>query len=66
MEGNRNGKQRRLSRACEPNRLQDQLLALAYEQIWPLVRRAVLERQSVVQDEPQERLAEAMDHARRA
>jgi hypothetical protein len=65
MDGKRNGKQRRLSRACEPNRLQDQLLALAYEQIWPLVRRAVPKNQSVALDEPK-RLAESIDHARRA
>lgn len=36
MEGKR---QRRVTRCYQANRIEDQLWALAYEQIWPLLRR---------------------------
>lgn len=43
MERQRNGQERPLVRCCEVNRLQSQVLALAYEQIWPLLQRVVKE-----------------------
>lgn len=43
MEGKRNSEGRRISRCHEANRLEEQLWALAYEQVWPLIRRAVTE-----------------------
>jgi hypothetical protein len=40
MEGGRHVEGRHLSRRYESNRLEDQVLALAYEEVWPLVRKA--------------------------
>lgn len=38
MEGGQGNKERSLSRGWEGQRLQDQLLALAYEQLWPVLQ----------------------------
>lgn len=39
MERQRSERERRLVRCSEPSRQEGQVLALAYEQIWPLLRR---------------------------
>ncbi len=44
MEGRRRSRDRRLKRCHQCNRLEDQLWATAYEQIWPMVRRIVRRR----------------------
>ena len=44
MEDTPNRRQRRLRRAFDGNRLQDQLLDLAYEQLWPQIRTALGEQ----------------------
>jgi hypothetical protein len=41
MERRRNACQRRLSREYESNRLEEQVWAMAYELLWPLLRRAL-------------------------
>jgi hypothetical protein len=66
MDGKRGGVRRRLRRASEPNRLEDQVWALAYEQIWPLVRKVLRNHKPAVLDEPAQRLAETAGTARRA
>ena len=43
MERPRKDRERRLTRCSEADRLEDRLLALVYEQIWPLVRQPVKE-----------------------
>ena len=66
MDGGRSGARRRLRRACEPNRLEEQVWTAAYEQIWPLVRKVLSNHKpAVLVDEPAERLAETAG-ARRA
>lgn len=44
MEGRCRSKDRGLKRCYQCNRLEDQLWATAYEQIWPLVRCIVRQR----------------------
>jgi hypothetical protein len=39
MEDNRKG-QRTLQRLFESNRLEEQLWAMAYEELWPVIRRS--------------------------
>ena len=41
MEDNRKTPERALQRGFECNRLEEQLWAAAYEQIWPLIRRSL-------------------------
>jgi hypothetical protein len=41
MEGNRKAPVRALQRAFECNRLEEQLWATAYEQVWPLLHRSL-------------------------
>lgn len=50
MEGRRRSRDRRLKRCHQGNRLEDQLWATAYEQIWPLVRRRPAEQRQFVED----------------
>jgi hypothetical protein len=66
MDGKRRGVRRSLRRACEPNRLEEQVWTLAYEQIWPLVRKVLRNDKPVVLEEPAQRLAETAGIARRA
>jgi hypothetical protein len=40
MEGNRTTAARTLTRRFESNRLEERLWSLAYEHIWPVVRRS--------------------------
>jgi hypothetical protein len=42
MEGRKSSRGRRLSRCYQCSRLEEQLWATAYEQIWPVVRRSVI------------------------
>lgn len=39
MEGKRYSSERRVTRCYQANRIEDELWAMAYEQIWPLLRR---------------------------
>jgi len=41
MEDNRTAPERALQRRFEANRLEDQLWALAYEHVWPQIRRSL-------------------------
>jgi hypothetical protein len=66
MDGKPGGVRRKLRRASEPNRLEDQVWTLAYEQIWPLVRKVLRSHEPAVLDEPGQRLAETAGLARRA
>jgi hypothetical protein len=42
MEGRQRTGERRLKHCYQCNRLEDELWAMAYEQIWPLVRRPLV------------------------
>ena len=66
MDGKRKCVRRRLRRACEPNRLEEQVWTLAYEQIWPLVRKVLRNHKPAVLNEPAQQLAESAGIARRA
>jgi hypothetical protein len=64
MEDKRRALERPLQRALETNRLEDQLWTLAYERVWPVLRRRC-QRASVLQ--PRRRAsATAQPIARRA
>jgi hypothetical protein len=39
MEDNRQGSERALERSFETNRSEEQLWAMAYQQVWPVIRR---------------------------
>lgn len=41
MEGRRNACERTLSRGYESNRLEEDVWAMVYEQLWPLLRRSL-------------------------
>lgn len=41
MEDNRNSGERRLRRCYQCNRLEDELWAMAYGEVWPLICRAL-------------------------
>ena len=41
MDGLRKRRPLRITRGHETNRLEDQVWALAYEQIWPVIRQAL-------------------------
>jgi hypothetical protein len=66
MEGQGKSRDRRLNRCYQGNRLEEQLWAVAYETVWPVVRRAVcgdaVAREPFVGD----RIAVASRMARRA
>jgi predicted kinase len=66
MDGKRGGVRRRLCRVSEPTRLEEEVLALAYEGIWPLVRKALENGKPAVLDEVAQRLARPAGIARRA
>ena len=66
MDGKLGGVRRRLRRASEPSRLEDQVWTLAYEQIWPLVRKVLKNHKPAALDEPAPRLADSAGIARRA
>jgi hypothetical protein len=41
MDGKRGKLRRSLCRACEPNRLEEEIWAKTYEQLWPLIKKAL-------------------------
>lgn len=43
MEGKQRTRERRWKRCCQCSRLEDDLWAMAYEQVWPLGRRTLAE-----------------------
>lgn len=51
MEGGQKGMRPILKRDYEGNRLEEEILALAYERVWPLVRRKLRERRLVLEVE---------------
>ena len=46
MEDNRKRRDRPLQRCCQCHRLEEQLWTAAYEEIWPVVRRRLAQRQT--------------------
>lgn len=66
MDGKRGGVRRSLCRVAEPTRLEEEVIALAYEEIWPLVRKALESGKPAVLDEVVQRLARPAGIARRA
>lgn len=66
MEGTRFGKQRDLVRVDEPHRLEEELWVAVYEQVCPLVRRRVKDRQSAPKAVPLEGALAGVNVARRA
>lgn len=46
MEDNRRARECKLTRCYECSRLEDEVWKAAYEQIWPLVRRALSKRRA--------------------
>ena len=56
MEDNRKTRECKLKRCYECTRLQDELWNMAYEQVWPLVRRSLARRQSQQKQAWQEQL----------
>lgn len=55
MEDNQKARECKLKRCYECNRLQDELWNMAYEQVWPSVRRALAHQQSEQNCAPQEK-----------
>jgi hypothetical protein len=51
MEENRRTREPTLHRSCERNRLEDQLWTMAYELVWPVIRRSV---RGSIQERPYE------------
>jgi hypothetical protein len=51
MEGQRNTRVLAVSRRYEPNRLEEEIWALAYEQVWPILRKTLSPPRPVAQDE---------------
>lgn len=45
MEDNRKRDERRLRRCYQCNRLEEELLAMAYGEVWPLIRRVLTVQQ---------------------
>ena len=51
MDGKRGKLGRTLCRTCEPNRLEEELWATAYEQVWPLIKKVLQYHQPAAEDE---------------
>lgn len=66
MDGKCVGVQRRLCRVSETTRLEEEVLARAYEEIWPLVRKTLEKGKPAVLDAAVQRLARPGGIARRA
>ena len=66
MDGKRNSKDRSVRRTCEMNRLEDELWALAYEQVWPLFRKVLNQNRSSARNESQAAPSAATTVARSA
>jgi hypothetical protein len=66
MEGGQKGMRPNLKRGYEGNRLEEQIWALAYEQVWPLICRSPHECRPIPQTEPYPSLSSSISAARRA
>jgi hypothetical protein len=66
MEGRQKGMRPVLKRGCEANRLEEQIWALAYEQVFPLIRRERGRRRPISQAEVYEPSPSSTSAARRA
>jgi hypothetical protein len=66
MEGRQKGMRPVLKRGCEANRLEEQIWALAYEQVFPLIRRERSQPRPTVQAEVHESSPSSVSTARRA
>jgi len=66
MEGKAKARDRRLKRCYQCNRLEDQLWAMAYEHVWPVVRRAWAQKQREQNPFGREETTSASSLARRA
>jgi hypothetical protein len=59
MDGPRKSRRLRITRRHETNRLEDQVWALAYEQIWPVIRQALNGKRSHRETESEQAASEA-------
>ena len=59
MDGPRKSRRLRITRCHETNRLEDQVWALAYEQIWPVIRQALEGKRAHLETEPEQAANEA-------
>ena len=66
MDGVRNSKERSVKRRHETNRLEDQVWALAFEQLWPLFRKVLNENRTAPQNDLQAAPSAAVTVARSA
>lgn len=66
MDGKRRLLRRRIERRFEGSRLEDEVWALAYEQIWPLLRKIVNHLRPVPQNKSHQRARGKATIARRA
>lgn len=66
MDGGQKGMRPILKRCYEGNRLEEEVWASAYEQVWPLIRRSANERRPIPQAEPCPSLSTSMYAVRRA
>jgi hypothetical protein len=66
MEVKRSCKDRAISRSFEPNRMEEELWALAYEQVWPVIRRVVRQRDLELPDNLQDASTDTLPVARSA
>ena len=53
MEGNRKPDERRLRSCYQCNRLEEELLAMAYGEVWPVIRKALAVQQPADLSDPQ-------------
>jgi hypothetical protein len=65
MDGKRNSSLQSVTRKYEPHRLEEQVWAMAYEQIWPVLRRG-LKRSRTAESASEPRSLETFATARRA
>lgn len=66
MDGKGNSKERTLERRYEVDRLEEQVWSLAYEQVCPVIRRALARRRSASKEVSQVAAREMAAVARRA
>lgn len=65
MDGKRNSRLHNVTRRYEPHRLEEQVWAMAYEQVWPVLRRC-LKSPRTTESALEPRSLETFDTARRA
>lgn len=66
MEGRSEARQRTLKRCYQCNRLEELLWAAAYEQVWPLIRRALRRHRAEAAGGLRDQVGPATTMARRA